>query len=381
MSNINYAVSIKTAIAIAAACPGLAYSFVGAPGCGKTFATKAEFESAPKTFATKAEFEFAPKTFATKAELEARGYHVMLFSCQNIPIEDLAQLPIVDTKTGTATFAANAKWKPMPSGNVIILDELMKAPEDVFNAFNSLLYGKPRTFMGYEYPEDTIVIVTGNSAVFGAGDNLRPHHTNRMVNLTISDPTTDEALIVMTRLGFDARIIEWVQAVPRALVSYDPAMQSAKVRADRLQTYFGYSESAPNAPFCSMRSLDQASVLLKASDRLPAGGLHPALIGTIGVNAALSLVSFADGIAEFVTPAEIEKTPDTARVPKSPFDQRLAATTAAAIINTKNYAAVLRYVDRLHVDIRDNVFTPRLVHADGALRVVPAIAKRMAAVL
>jgi hypothetical protein len=352
---ISNAISIKEAVAMVMACPELTYCFEGSPGVGKTYAPVAIMGQA--------------------------GYHVRLKNCQNMLMEDTGAWPIVDPVTKTTTLAPLAEWAPRPGKEVWILDELPKAREEVFNAFNPMLYGKPRSFMGFEYPEDTGVIITCNSAVFNAGDNIRPHHINRMVRINIADPARDEALATMTMLGFDARIIEWVQATPRALTSYDPAMQSTKAKSDALQTYFGFLEASPMSSFCSMRSLEAASKLFKKSHLVSPDTFRANLVGTVGVNAALSMLMFAGGIAEFVSPDDIISHPLEAKVPKSPFDQRMAGTTAAAIINKSNYTAVLQYVDRLHKDVADNIFAARLVHKDGAIRVIPAIAKRMAAAL
>jgi hypothetical protein len=346
-------VSISEAVALAVAVPSTTYRFTGSPGVGKTIATAAMLRDA--------------------------GYATTVVPCQNIPIEDMAALPVVDKKTCTTTFAPNKMWAPIAGKQAFVLDELPKAPEDVFNAFNALLYGAPKSFMTYEYSPDTLVIVTGNSAVFNAGDNIRPHHVNRMVNLEIADPTPAEALATMTLLGFDARIVEWAQAVPAALVSFDPAMQKDKAKGADLQTYFGFLERDPARPFCSMRSLETASRLL-SNAAVPVHVLRAALAGAIGPVAASSLAAYLAKYGEFVPAEDILTRPATALVPRSMFDQRLAAASALAVLNKTNYTAVLEYVDRLHPDIKANVFAPRLMHKPKELHFVSAIAKLMASI-
>jgi hypothetical protein len=307
-------ISLKSAIAATLAAPQCTFYYQGPPGVGKTY--------------------------GAAAELRAAGYDVKIVSCQNLPIEDTAQLPKIDGDS--YKFLSNKMWEPKPK-QAFILDELPKAPEDVFNAFNGFLYGKPRTFMGYYYPEDTIVIVTGNHSQFRAGDKFKPHHVNRVVCLDIAEPVLDEARRVMLNLGYDSRIISWVDNVPSALNSYDPSVQAKP--ENEISHYFGFLERNPKSPYCSMRSLETASRLIS---RLPTGeALASCLEGTIGKRASMSLFQFLRELGEFVPLAEILKDPTNTRVPKKVFDQRLAALTCASALDKTTWSAVSKYVPRL----------------------------------
>lgn len=296
------------------ACPAVTYLLLGAPGVGKTTATINE---------------------ALK-----RGKHVIRTDCQNIPSEDLARLPVLNKSKTAMTFAIPEMWTPRPN-TVIVLDELLKAPEDVVNAFLPLLHGKQ--LFGQQWPEDTIVVVTSNSAEFRVGDKLQPHVLNRMVKLEISDPTPAEAEELMLNLGFDARIIKWTQQVPTSLVSYCAA--TASKPESELDFYFGYNPRQPREPFCSLRSLHTASQLMQA-------GITDSetLSGAIGKKAAHSLALYCKEIRSFVQPAHI--LDGSAKVPDNLFDCRMACITAVAIMDSSNWETVLNYIEKLPAEIQ-----------------------------
>lgn len=296
------------------ACPATTFLLLGAPGVGKTTATINE---------------------ALK-----RGRHVIRVDAQNIPAEDLARLPVLNKSKTAMTFAIPEMWTPRPN-TVIVLDELLKAPEDVVNAFLPLLHGKQ--LFGHCWPADTIVVVTSNSAEFRVGDKLQPHVLNRMVKLEISDPTASEAEALMLDLGFDSRIIRWTQQVPSALISYNA--DTASKPESELDFYFGYSPRSPREPFCSLRSLHTASMLLQS-------GITDSdtLAGAIGKKAAHSLALYCKEIRSFVQPAHI--LDGSAKVPENLFDSRMACITAVAIMDDKNWETVLNYIERLPAEIQ-----------------------------
>jgi len=323
-------ITLNDAISTAIAAPKLTYFFEGSPGCGKTF--------------------------KTRAMLEHAGYDVTLVSCQNMPIEDTAMLPIKQ-KDGTIKFAANEIWKPTGKRQAFILDELPKAPEDVFNAFNGLLYGAPRSMQGFEYGPNTIVIVTANPEQFGAGDQVRPHHVNRMVMFSIDNPTPTDAQDDMYDLNFHASVIGWVAKTPQALVSYDAEVQEKPV--GEAVGYYGYLASLPKRPFCSMRSLEGVSRALHAN--LPRSLLKPTVIGLIGFDAASAFFLHHDAVGEVIPLDVILADPDAAPLPAKLFDQRHQAITLAASLDAGNALTLFTYAARLKPDVFRGVFLTAVV--------------------
>lgn len=338
-------ITLDRALAAITAVPSIAYSLSGSPGVGKTF--------------------------KTASRLRAAGYKVDVIACQNMIAEDMAMLPRVN-KNGTVSFLPNEMWAPVVGEKrAFILDELFKAHEDVVNSFLGLLFGKPHTMQGFTYPEDTVVVTTSNPTVFGAGDTLRPHHINRMVNFEISDPSTAEAKKDMIDLGFDARVIAWAEQEPAALCSYSQEQQ--KKPESELSHYFGYLERHPKQSFCSMRSMEIASRLM-ASTILPTETLRTALEGCIGANAAYSLSTYVAGNAVLVSVHDMIETPDTALVPDLLFDQRIAALTAAASLTRTNWKPLFQYAKRLHPDVYRSVFLGAVQSREShnVMNVIPA---------
>lgn len=301
--------NLNTAVQKAFRTPAVTFAFIGAPGSGKT--------SAPLAYA------------------QELGKHIIRVDAANLPSEDLAQLPVLSEGKTSMHFAIPEKWMPRPN-TVILLDELFKANDDTVNAFLPLVHGK--TLFGQKWPDDTIVIVTGNSADFKVGDKLQPHSLNRMVVVNIDDWNPAAALDLMLKLKFDARITNWVEKAPQALTSYDP--KAVLKPESELDHYWGYDPRFPRRPFCSLRSLQMASNLLTGDNTD-----HESLSGAIGPKAASSLALFLRDISVFINPAAI--LDGTATVPEGLFDQRNAATTAATILDASNWGAVLAYLKRL----------------------------------
>ena len=295
------------------AAPNVSYIVSGAPGSGKTQ--------------------------GIAQGLREAGYEVIRLDCIQLPAEDLAQVPVVK-KDGTLSFAFPVKFKARPKV-AFILDELFKAPNDVINAFIPLVHG--RDIYGQTFPLDTPVIITANSSEYKVGDSFKPHIGNRCVQLEVDNISAADAQRVMLDLNFDSRIISWSQKVPQALVSYDASL------ADKPETetefYFGFSGRRPRQPFCSMRSLELASHLLK-------GGVtdSESLQGAIGKNAATSLALYCREIQHRVDPADILN--GTAIVPEHLFDARVATMTACSMLDETNWLEVITYIARLPKELQ-----------------------------
>ena len=305
---------LNAAIEKIAKAPTVTFALVGAPGCGKTT--------------------------GVISELRKLGREVIRMDCVNVCPEDLARLPVLAKDKKTMHFAIPSMF--LPRGNVaIVLDELFKAPDDVLNALLPLIHGKQ--MFGEQWPNDTIVVITANSADFRVGDKLQPHALNRVVKIDISDPTPSEAEELMLDLGFDARIIKWTQQVPTSLVSYC-ATTAAKPESEN-DFYFGYSPRSPREPFCSLRSLHTASQLMQA-------GIidSDTLAGAIGKKAAHSLSLYCREIRYFVHPAHI--LDGSAKVPDNLFDARMACITAVAIMTPDNWETVLTYLEKMPAEIQ-----------------------------
>jgi hypothetical protein len=328
---MNTEISLNDAVAAMVAAPGITYCLRGSPGVGKTF--------------------------KTRALLEYAGYDVTIVPCQNMPIEDTAMLP-VKQDDGTIRFASNEMWRAKPGvKQAFILDELPKAPEDVFNALNGLLYGVPRTMQGFAYGPQTIVAVTSNPEQFGAGDLIRPHHVNRMCMFDIADPTLDDAERDMLDLNFHPSVIGWMKKTPQALCSYDAAAQDRPVGEN--VGYYGYLSTLPNRPFCSMRSLEGASRALHAG--MPKPVLRTTLAGLIGFDAMSSFMMHYDEIGEVIPLPTILANPLKAPVPKQLFDQRYQALACAAALTEENAMALFDYTQRLKPDVFRQVFLTSVV--------------------
>lgn len=318
-------VSIENAVKMILASPRTCFFLSGPPGCGKT-------------------------NFS-KSALEQAGYHVTLVDSQNLAPEDAASLPVV--RDGVLTFACHEKWIPRPK-MAIILDEFPKASDEVMNTFLPLIFGRPRRFLENEYGDDVIVVLTGNASEFRAGDSMKPHHRNRIVQLNIADPTPSAALKVALTLGWDSRVIQWATNTPAALISWDAELVT-KPDTENVDRYFGYDPRFPNRPFVSMRALETISILVQSfSDAgMDLFECRAAFAGAMGTRATQSFLADLRKTGEFIPFSTILHDPMTAKIPDALYDQRMVALSCASNCTESNWNTVLDYIDRMHSEIRD----------------------------
>lgn len=299
------------------------------------------------------------KTEGTRAELINAGYRVQIIACQNIPSEDVARFPIIDQDTKTVTWADDLRWNmgstddKDPRPVAYILDELFKAAQPVIDAFLPLVHTS-REFAGRKYRDDTRVAVTANPVSMRLGDKRQSHMTNRMIQLKVDNPNLETARQVMIDCQYDGRIIEWVGENSHALVSYQPEL-ATKSAATELANYYGWTASDPSAAFCSLRSMQAASDVLKGN--YPREGekspiLQELLAGAIGPKAAASLTQYLNHAEGFVSIEDILANPERAPLSKSLLSQRATLLGVVGAINQANWEALLCYVDRMHKEVQ-----------------------------
>lgn len=320
----NSKVSIDTAAQLIMASPRTAFFLEGPPGCGKTN--------------------------ATASILREAGYDTIIVDCQCIAPEDAAALPVVDN--GFVQFVSHEKWAPRKK-MAIILDEFPKASADVMNTFLPLVFGRPRRYQENSYDETTIVVLTGNSAEFRAGDNMKPHVRNRIVQLNIADPTATQARKTAMNLGWDSRVIDWIQDVPAALVSFDEEAVK-QPDTENVDRYFGYDPRFPTRPYVSMRAIETASNLLVdfTNANIEPYDCVTAFNGAIGTRATASMMQHLRKFGVFVPMSSILANPEEAMVPAQIYDQRIVAINCASSTTPDNWETVLRYVNRLHKEVQ-----------------------------
>lgn len=232
--------------------------------------------------------------------------------CANLDLGDIA-MPFIDRDTNCTRYYPNAHFKLHTGKPVIImLDELTKASQSVQNMLLPLLLDGR---LGDRYiPEGSRVFATGNMLADGVGDHIKPHARNRVDVVVFRKPTSEEWIKNFAlRNNVTQEVIAFVDQYPETMVSY---MDAGK--PDLKYVYNPKDLKNSQRAFCSPRSLEKASHVIKARNKIGDEALIASLIGLIGEAAARDLQAFISVADQLPTLDAIKANPEEATVPTDP---------------------------------------------------------------
>jgi hypothetical protein len=257
----------------------------------------------------------------------------------NLDLGDLG-MPVVDREAMVTNYAPNARFgiaKTQTRPVLIMLDELGKASRPVLNMLLPLIL--EHRSGADQLPTGSIVFGTTNLDTDGVGDNIPAHVFNRMTVLDVANPTADEWLGWAVDHAIAPEVMMFAREFPQVFIRYD--MMDAKAKNPYI-----FSPLTGNVKaFCSPRSLEKASNLIKMRDAV-GDALLPALCGTVGEAAPRdmeALVNMADQMPRY---ASIIADPATAKLPGGVGAYFLMAFSLAARADATNMDAIMVYVKR-----------------------------------
>lgn len=315
MSEIKFGttVTLKQAADVILATPQNRYLLQGEPGIGKSSLLKTLGSALP-------------------------GHEVAYIDVPNMDLGDIA-MPVIDRDTRTTNYYPNNRFK-MHTGKpvVVMLDEFTKGAEPVKNMLHPLLeVANPRLGDLSVNPE-SIIFLTGNLSSDGVGDNLKAHSRNRIIPLTVRKPDADQWLSWAVNNDVDPVVMAWVKQFPHALASYTDSAQG--------DNPYIYNPKKPQTAFVSPRSLERASNIVKARDKIDADTMIAALSGAIGEAASRDMQAFVAYQDQLPTWDSIVKSPKTAAVPDSAGACAVLVFGAIAKIDKSTIAPFMEYMER-----------------------------------
>ena len=257
----------------------------------------------------------------------------------NLDLGDLG-MPVVDRESMVTNYAPNARFGVSKNQNrpvLLMLDELGKASRPVLNMLLPVIL--EHRLGDIVLPTGSIVFGTTNLDTDGVGDNIPAHAFNRMTVLDVANPTADEWLGWAANNDIAPEVMMFAREFPQVFVRYD--MMDAKSK----NPYIFSPLTGNTKAFCSPRSLEKASNLIKQRDAL-GEALLPALCGTVGEAAARdmdALVNMADQMPRF---AAVIADPTKAKLPGGVGAYFLMAFSLAARADATNMDALMTYVKR-----------------------------------
>lgn len=259
--------------------------------------------------------------------------------CANLDLGDLG-MPVVDREEMVTRYAPNARFgigKGQDRPVLLFLDELGKATKPVRDMLLPVIL--ERRLADTPLPVGSIVFFATNLATDGVGDTLEAHAYNRVTLLDLANPTSEEWLVWAAQNDIAPEVMMFARDYPQIFQRYD------EVDSDALNPYIFNPLRGQTKSFCSPRSLEKASHIVKNREAL-GDAFTPALCGTIGEAAAQQMAAFVALADAAPRLHEIMAAPDRCRLPDGVGAHFLLAFALSQAFNKDNCDAVMTYVKR-----------------------------------
>ena len=221
---------------------------------------------------------------------------------------------------------------------VLMLDEIGKANKAVMNACLRLML--ERKLGVYELPKGSIVFATTNLASEGIGDMLPPHARNRLSVVKVRKPSSDEWIDWALDNDIAPDIILSVKQFPQMLSSFEDYTNPS-------DNEYIYDPRTPRPAFCTPRSLEKASNIIKQTKHLGNDILAHTLKGTIGNRATYDMLSIIQLSDQLPTWEDITNNPDKTPIPDSPSAVCMLVYSAIQRIEKDTLGKWIKYMNRL----------------------------------
>jgi len=262
----------------------------------------------------------------------------------NMDLGDIA-MPVVDHETRTTRYYPNARFRLHEGKPVIImLDEFTKGAEPIKNMLHPLLeIVAPRLgdlFVDVGVEDDaarSIIFATGNLASDGVGDNLKAHTRNRIVEIVVRKPDSEQWLEWAINNDIEASVMAWVRQYPHALASYTDG--------DNDNPYI-YNPRTVQTAYVSPRSLAISSNIVRSRSIVGPDSVIAGLKGCIGEAAARDLQAFIDYQDQLPSWDSIIDSPTQAIVPTSAGACAVLVFGAISKVDKQSITPFMKYLER-----------------------------------
>jgi hypothetical protein len=311
--NFGKTVTLEQAAQIILATPTNRYLLQGEPGIGKSSLLGLLASSLP-------------------------GHLPAYLDVPNMDLGDIS-MPVIDHDKKITRYYPNSRFRLHEGKPVIVmLDEYTKGAEPVKNMLHPLLEVHNPRLGDIPIDSDSIIFLTGNLSSDGVGDNLKAHSRNRIIPLTIAKPTALQWIRWAVSNDIDPVVCAWVNQFSHCMASY--------LDGDDTNPYI-YNPKKVQTAFVSPRSLERASNVVKARDRLDQDSLICALTGAIGEAASRDMQAYITHQDQLPTWESIIKNPSAPPVPTSPGACAVMVFGAVSKLDKNNISPWMDYLERM----------------------------------
>lgn len=270
-------------------------------------------------------------------------YEVAYIDCTLLDLGDFA-LPYTEAvgDMKVTKFAPNARFKMQSDKPVIVmLDEIGKAMKAVKNVLLTLMLEHR---IGDHYlPEGSIVFGTSNLLSDGVGDMLEAHARNRICEIVVRKPDSDEWIDWALKSDIAPEVIAWVKQFPHALASYTDGSQKDN------PYIFNPTRAGQNA-VVTPRSLEKASHIAKQRAELGDALTISLLSGTIGESASRDMQAFFTVVDKLPTWDAVMASPASAKMPDDAVAKCIMVFSAISRVEKDTLSKWLTYSKRMDME-------------------------------
>jgi hypothetical protein len=260
----------------------------------------------------------------------------------NMDLGDIA-MPVIDHENKVTRYYPNARFRLHEGKPVaIMMDEFTKGAEPIKNMLHPLLEITNPRLGDIPIDPQSIIFMTGNLLSDGVGDNMKAHTRNRIVEIIVRKPDSDEWLDWALNNDIDASVMAWVRQFPHALASYTDEGQN--------ENPYIFNPRKALTAYVSPRSLAIASNIVSTRDRNSTESVIAALKGTIGEAAARDMQAFIDYQDQLPSWDSIIQSPRTAKVPDSAGACAVLVFGAISKIERSNVNQFFEYLNRFEAE-------------------------------
>lgn len=255
----------------------------------------------------------------------------------NMDLGDIA-MPVVNHEYKVTSYYPNARFR-LHEGKpvVVMLDEFSKGADPIKNMLHPLLEVTNPRLGDISIDEQSIVFLTGNLASDGVGDTLKAHTRNRIVEIVVRKPDSDEWLEWAVNNEIDPSVMAWVRQFPQCMASYTDG--------DNDNPYV-YNPRAVQTAYVSPRSLAIASNVVKTRAVVGSDAMIAALKGCIGEAAARDMEAFINYQDQLPSWDEIINNPANTVIPTSAGACAVLIFGAIAKVDKPSINPFMKYLER-----------------------------------
>jgi energy-coupling factor transporter ATP-binding protein EcfA2 len=273
------------------------------------------------------------------------GHAAAYIDAQSMDLGDAA-LPAADHELKVMEYYTNKRFKMYTGQPVIIMiDEFTKAMQPVQNMLHPLLETNNPRLGDVPLPAGSIVFLTGNLSNMGVGDNLKAHTLNRVTDVEVRKPDSEEWLLwaVGNLLPEAAPVMAWVRQFPQCL---DPVDFH---NPDVGNPYIANPKTVQKS-FVSARSLERVSYAVARRHHYSDNALLAAMSGTIGEAAARDMqafIAYQDQLPPWKT---IIEDPKNAAVPDTAGACAVLVFGAVSRVDKQSLPGFMEYLKRMDTE-------------------------------